>query len=234
MAKQDPSGLGPDVNPYRYCGNSPTNGTDPTGLAEAEGEYNEDEDGDAAEEGSSRMFPRTTGWARGPVSRTSSPVTTRRRNLASTILTGPSGTLPTMDGGPVPGRRLGRIGFGLLEVISGSVILLAARLEVGTLGAATPVSVPVMICGAVVACHGADNISAGLVTMVYGTPQHTLTYQTASHNGAGSVPAVRTHGARCDIAVPIVATAGAAAAPEAAAAADAAGAGRLVTGPYAP
>ena len=26
---EDPSGLGPDVNPYRYCGNSPTNGTDP-------------------------------------------------------------------------------------------------------------------------------------------------------------------------------------------------------------
>ena len=29
--RQDPSGLGPDVNPYRYCGNSPTNGTDPSG-----------------------------------------------------------------------------------------------------------------------------------------------------------------------------------------------------------
>ena len=29
---QDPTGLGPDVNPYRYCGNSPTNYTDPTGL----------------------------------------------------------------------------------------------------------------------------------------------------------------------------------------------------------
>ena len=28
---EDPSGLGPDVNPYRYCGNSPTNGTDPSG-----------------------------------------------------------------------------------------------------------------------------------------------------------------------------------------------------------
>ena len=27
-----PTGLGPDVNPYRYCGNSPTNYTDPTGL----------------------------------------------------------------------------------------------------------------------------------------------------------------------------------------------------------
>ena len=28
---EDPSGLGPDVNPYRYCGNSPTNGTDRSG-----------------------------------------------------------------------------------------------------------------------------------------------------------------------------------------------------------
>ncbi|MGA2066672.1 MAG: RHS repeat-associated core domain-containing protein [Thermoguttaceae bacterium] len=27
---QDPLGLGPDTNPYRYCGNGPTNGTDPT------------------------------------------------------------------------------------------------------------------------------------------------------------------------------------------------------------
>jgi hypothetical protein len=30
---QDPLGLGPDTNPYRYCGNGPTNGTDPSGLA---------------------------------------------------------------------------------------------------------------------------------------------------------------------------------------------------------
>ena len=29
---QDPSGLGPDSNPYRYCGNGPTDGTDPSGL----------------------------------------------------------------------------------------------------------------------------------------------------------------------------------------------------------
>jgi RHS repeat-associated protein len=29
---EDPSGLGPDSNQYRYVGNSPTNGTDPTGL----------------------------------------------------------------------------------------------------------------------------------------------------------------------------------------------------------
>ena len=29
---QDPSGLGPDSNPYRYCGNGPTDETDPTGL----------------------------------------------------------------------------------------------------------------------------------------------------------------------------------------------------------
>ena len=29
---QDPSGLGPDSNPYRYCGNGPTDGTDPEGL----------------------------------------------------------------------------------------------------------------------------------------------------------------------------------------------------------
>ena len=28
---QDPSGLSPDSNPYRYCGNGPTNGVDPTG-----------------------------------------------------------------------------------------------------------------------------------------------------------------------------------------------------------
>jgi RHS repeat-associated protein len=32
---EDPTGLGPDSNPYRYVGNSPTNGADPTGLAEA-------------------------------------------------------------------------------------------------------------------------------------------------------------------------------------------------------
>jgi RHS repeat-associated protein len=30
---EDPSGLGPDSNPYRYCGNSPTNFIDPSGLA---------------------------------------------------------------------------------------------------------------------------------------------------------------------------------------------------------
>ncbi|MGO8688140.1 MAG: hypothetical protein ACLQLG_00760 [Thermoguttaceae bacterium] len=29
---QDPSGLGPDANPYRYCGNGPTDGMDPSGL----------------------------------------------------------------------------------------------------------------------------------------------------------------------------------------------------------
>ncbi|MGA2069541.1 MAG: RHS repeat-associated core domain-containing protein, partial [Thermoguttaceae bacterium] len=31
---QDPSGLGPDANPYRYCGNGPTNGADPSGLGQ--------------------------------------------------------------------------------------------------------------------------------------------------------------------------------------------------------
>ncbi len=30
---EDPSGLGPDMNPYRYCGNGPTDGTDLGGLA---------------------------------------------------------------------------------------------------------------------------------------------------------------------------------------------------------
>ena len=30
---EDPSGLGPDSNPYRYVGNDPTNATDPSGLA---------------------------------------------------------------------------------------------------------------------------------------------------------------------------------------------------------
>jgi len=29
---QDPLGLGPDTNPYRYCGNGPTDGTDPSGM----------------------------------------------------------------------------------------------------------------------------------------------------------------------------------------------------------
>ena len=29
----DPSGLGPDPNPNRYCGNDPVNGTDPSGLS---------------------------------------------------------------------------------------------------------------------------------------------------------------------------------------------------------
>ena len=29
---QDPLGLGPDSNPYRYCGNGPGNGTDPSGM----------------------------------------------------------------------------------------------------------------------------------------------------------------------------------------------------------
>ena len=29
---EDPSGLGPDADPYRYCGNEPTNGADPSGL----------------------------------------------------------------------------------------------------------------------------------------------------------------------------------------------------------
>jgi RHS repeat-associated protein len=29
---EDPSGLGPDINPYRYVGNDPTNGTDPSGM----------------------------------------------------------------------------------------------------------------------------------------------------------------------------------------------------------
>jgi RHS repeat-associated protein len=29
---QDPSGLGPDANPYRYCGNGPTGAADPAGL----------------------------------------------------------------------------------------------------------------------------------------------------------------------------------------------------------
>jgi RHS repeat-associated protein len=31
---QDPLGLGPDSNPYRYVGNGPTDGTDPSGLLE--------------------------------------------------------------------------------------------------------------------------------------------------------------------------------------------------------
>ena len=31
---QDPSGLEPDSNPYRYCGDGPTDGTDPEGLAD--------------------------------------------------------------------------------------------------------------------------------------------------------------------------------------------------------
>jgi RHS repeat-associated protein len=35
----DPSGLGPDSNSYRYCGNDPTNGTDPTGLWGVGGHY---------------------------------------------------------------------------------------------------------------------------------------------------------------------------------------------------
>ncbi len=35
----NPSGLGPDSNPYRYVGNSPTNGTDPTGLDEQWGAH---------------------------------------------------------------------------------------------------------------------------------------------------------------------------------------------------
>ncbi len=30
---EDPVGLGPDSNPYRYCGNDPTNEIDPSGLA---------------------------------------------------------------------------------------------------------------------------------------------------------------------------------------------------------
>jgi RHS repeat-associated protein len=34
---QDPSGLGPDSNPYRDCGNDPTNETDPSGLAGGKG-----------------------------------------------------------------------------------------------------------------------------------------------------------------------------------------------------
>jgi RHS repeat-associated protein len=32
---QDPSGLGPDTNPYRYCGNDPIDETDPSGLEDA-------------------------------------------------------------------------------------------------------------------------------------------------------------------------------------------------------
>ncbi len=31
---QDPTGLGPDSNPYRYVANGPTNATDPSGLQE--------------------------------------------------------------------------------------------------------------------------------------------------------------------------------------------------------
>jgi RHS repeat-associated protein len=34
--QQDPLGLGPDTNPYRYVGNDPTNATDPSGLAPPE------------------------------------------------------------------------------------------------------------------------------------------------------------------------------------------------------
>ena len=29
---QDPSGLAPDTNPYRYCGNAPTDAVDPSGT----------------------------------------------------------------------------------------------------------------------------------------------------------------------------------------------------------
>ncbi len=36
---QDPLGLGPDSNPYRYCGNGPMNGTDPSGLAQNMAQY---------------------------------------------------------------------------------------------------------------------------------------------------------------------------------------------------
>jgi RHS repeat-associated protein len=32
--EEDPSGLAPDSNPYRYCANDPIDGTDPTGLAD--------------------------------------------------------------------------------------------------------------------------------------------------------------------------------------------------------
>jgi RHS repeat-associated protein len=35
--KPDPLGLGPDTNPYRFIGNGPTNGTDPSGLWTKEG-----------------------------------------------------------------------------------------------------------------------------------------------------------------------------------------------------
>jgi RHS repeat-associated protein len=35
---QDPLGLGPDSNPYRYCGNGPTDGIDPSGMAESGGD----------------------------------------------------------------------------------------------------------------------------------------------------------------------------------------------------
>jgi len=34
---EDPSGLTVDADPYRYVGNDPTNGTDPSGLVDAEG-----------------------------------------------------------------------------------------------------------------------------------------------------------------------------------------------------
>ena len=34
FANNDPLGLAPDPNPYRYCGNDPVNGIDPSGLAE--------------------------------------------------------------------------------------------------------------------------------------------------------------------------------------------------------
>lgn len=34
---QDPSGLGPDSNPYRYCDNAPAGGTDPEGLGDTNG-----------------------------------------------------------------------------------------------------------------------------------------------------------------------------------------------------
>jgi RHS repeat-associated protein len=36
---QDPLGLRPDPNPYRYVGNSPTNATDPSGLYNASGHF---------------------------------------------------------------------------------------------------------------------------------------------------------------------------------------------------
>jgi RHS repeat-associated protein len=39
FTSEDPSGLGPDSDPYRYAGNNVSNATDPTGLADKDSEW---------------------------------------------------------------------------------------------------------------------------------------------------------------------------------------------------